>query len=263
MQNGTKPQRISRLDFDFLKTFHPQIVAGAAAPQFPNEYLTDKVGDKPDQNADGLPYGCTSYATSKIARILGIPNATVNSIEAITQSNKRGGYGILAAIDAARTQLGWFKWRYIIQAKGNLDWFAAHQLAQVSGIPEMRAISVGLPWFKSWEDAALRGIKLMPMPTADELAQVHSSPNSIGWHDATLDGWSQNFTEAPGTLLYRLQSWQGTIDYLYLDRAVMNVVFDLYGTVSVTGTNLDVLPAKVPLPDWFWSLWHSWLGYAY
>lgn len=263
MINGTKPQRIKRLDFDFLKTFHPEIIAGAATPQFPAEYLTDKAGDKPNQNTDGLPYACTSYTTAKLARILGVAYADRDDIETLTNSNAKGGYGVLAAIDMARTKLKWFNWRYVIQAKGNLDWFDAHRLAQVSGLPETRAISVGTPWFPSWERAALAGVRVMPMPTAQELAQIKSNPNSMGWHNYLLDGWSQNFTEAPGRLLYRLDSWQGLVDYLYLDRAVMNVVFDLYGTVSVTGTNMDVLPAKVPLPDWFWSLWHSWLGYSY
>lgn len=264
MINGTKPHRLKFWEFDYIKSFHPEIAMGTASyPQFPAEFLTDKTGWKPDQNADGLPFGCTSYATTKLARILGVTDATVDKIEALTQSNKKGGYGVIASMDMARTVLGWFKWRYIIQATGMLDFFDAHRLAQVSGLPEQRALTIGTPWFLSWEQAAQSGQKVMPMPTPTELQQAHSNPNSLSWHDWVADGWSQNFIEAPGKLLYRVGSHQGPIDYLYADRAVFNVVLNLYGTVSATGTNMDTLPAKISLPDWFWSLWHSWLGVSY
>lgn len=264
MRNGTKPHRLKLFEFDYIKSFHPEIYAGTALyPQFPAEFLTDKMGDKPNQNADGLPDACTSYTTAKLARILGVLSATVQAIESITNSNAKGGFGVIAAIDVGRTILKWFKWRYIIQATGILDFFDAHRLAQVSGLPEQRAVSIGTPWFASWEQVALTGIKIMPMPTQIELTQAHSNPNSLAWHNYLADGWSQNFPNCNGELLYRLDSWQGPIDYLYVNRATFNVVMDLYGTVSATGTNLDVLPAKVSLPDWFWSLWHSWLGFSY
>lgn len=266
MQNGTKPQRLKWKDRDYLKSFHPQLYAGTTtAPQFPAEFLTDKTNWLPDQDADGQPNGCTNYASTKLARILGIDAsiATPQKLEAVTHANANGGFGVLASIDAARTVLGWFKWRYIIQTTGSLDFFSTCQLAQVSGLPEQRGISMGSPWFKSWEDAVRAGIKILPMPSMEELAQAHSSPNSLPWHDYGGDGWSQNFTVAPGRLMYRIDSWQGNLDYLYMPREVMNVVFDLYGTVQVIPTNMDVLPARIPLPDWFWSLWHSWLGFSY
>lgn len=264
IKGGTKPHRIKWRERDYIKSFHPQIYAGTAVyPQFPAEFLTDKTGWLPNQNTDGLPFGCTSYATTKLALILGVATATVDAIEAITRSNALGGFGVIASIDAARTILKWFSWRYIIHTTGMLDFFDAHRLAQVSGLPEQRAISCGTPWFPSWETAALAGIKKMPMPTQAELLQAHKDPNSLGWHNWLWDGWSQNFPSYSGEVLARLDSWQGPIDYLYMDRATFNVVMDLWGTVSATGTNWDVLPARVPLPDWFWNLWHSWLGFSY
>lgn len=264
MVHGARPYRIKRKDRDYIKSFHPEIAFGTAAyPQFPAEFLTDKTGWLPDQNADGLPYACTSYATTKAARILGVVTATVDAIERLTNSNAKGGYGVVESIDVARKSLGWFKWRYIIQKTGSLDYFGAHQLAQVSGLPEQRPIPIGTPWPATWENAVLAGAKILPPLTAADIAQIHANPNSVGWHDWLWDGWSQNFPVAPGKLLARLDSWQGEKDYLYIDQAVFNQVMDLFGTVSVIPTNTDVLPAKVSLPDWFWSLWHSWLGYSY
>lgn len=262
---GTTPQRLWRKDRDYIKSFHPEIYAGTVEyPQFPAEFLTDKTGWLPSQNAEGKPNGCTDYSQTKLARILGNAMATVDQLEAVTHANALGGFGILASVDAARTILKWFSWRYIIQTTGMLDFFDASRLAQVSGLPEQRAISAGSPWFPSWEQACLSGIKVLPMPTAAELAQAHNNPNSLPWHNFVFDGWTQNLSGSNGQLVYRLESHQGpSVDYLGLTREVFNVVFDLYGTVEVVPTNMDVLPARIPLPDWFWSLWHSWLGFSY
>lgn len=265
MRSGTTPHRLRFFDRDYLRSFHPQLYAGtASAPQFPAEYLTDQTEWLPDQNAEGQPEGCTNYAQSKLARILGEVNATPAAAETITHANANGGMGILDSFDLIIDALGWFKWRYIIQTTGKLDYFDTCRLAQVSGLPERRALSMGSPWFSSWEESVCNGIKILPMPTAGELAEAHNDPNSLPWHDYVADGWSQNFTVSQGQLLYRIDSWQGDIDYLYMPREVMNVVFNLYGTVQVIPTNAFAPNvAGVPLPAWFASLFHSWFGISY
>lgn len=265
MVNGTKPTRLRMKDRDYIKSFHSQIYAGTAAyPQFPAEYLTDHTEWLPNQDTDGQPNGCTNYSSTKLARILGIVEATPQMLENVTHANALGGFGVLQSIDAARTVLKWFTWRYVIQTTGMLDFFDACRLAQVSGIPELRAISSGSPWFPSWENACLSGIKIMPMPTQDELNLVHTNPSALPWHNYVLDGWSQNFPVSPGQLLYRGDSWQGDIDYVYFPREVINVVFDLYGTVQVVPTNIGAPTiASVPIPAWFASLLHSWFGFSY
>lgn len=265
MINGTKPERLKWRDFDYIRSFHKEIAFGAAAyPTFPRGYLTDKTNWYPDQNAEGQPYGCTNYSSTKLAKILGVGYATPQTLEAVTHANAQGGYGVLASIDAARTVLGWFKWRYTIQAKGKLDYFDAFRLAQVSGIPEQRAISSGSMWFPSWENAVLSGHRVMPMPTDDELKQAKNAGGPFPWHDYVLDGWSDQFSVSPGTLLYRADSWQGDKDPIYFPREVINVVFDYYGTIAVTATSIKP-PAisSVSIPDWFWSLINSWLGFRY
>lgn len=242
-----------------------ELIKYTGSPQFPAEYLTDTTGWLPDQNRDGEPYGCTNYASTKLARILGFTTANPFILENVTHANENGGYGVLASIDAARKVLNWFSWRYTIQTTAGRDYFDTFRLAQVSGLPERRAISVGTPWPPSWEEAALNGVKILPMPTPQELAAIKKNPNAFSWHNYVADGWSQNFTVAPGQVLYRIESHQGpTIDYLYLTRPVLNVVMDLYGTIGVLGTDMDAPAiARVPLPDWFWSFVNSWLGLRY
>lgn len=269
MKNGTRPHRIKRADKDYLPSFHPELYKGTrslaqelqircGAPQFPAEFLTDNTGWKPSQNAEGQPFGCTNYATVKVARILGSTTANVIDLEAVTHANALGGFSALASLDAA-IGLGWLKGRFLIQSTGALDYFDTCRLAQVSGLPELRAISSTTPWFPSWEKAAQMGQKVMPMPTVEELAQIRANVNAFSWHDYVRDGWSQNFADAPGQLLYRLDSWQGPLDYLYVDRVTLNIVMDLYGTVDAVGTNQKPIAlTHMSLPDWFWSLWHSW-----
>lgn len=275
IRGGTKPNRLRLLDKDYIKSFHSELHAGSrtlqqeleikcGAPQFPVEYLTDKTGWLPDQNAEGQPEGCTNYAQTKLARILGVVEATPQMAEQVTHANANGGMGILDSFDLIISKLGWFKARYIIQATGGLSFFEASKLAQISGLPEQRAISTVSPWFSSWEKAAQSGINLMPMPTAAELLQAHTNPTSLPWHNYVCDGWSPNFPGYVGNTLYRLDSWQGPLDYLYLDQATINVVMDLYGTAQAVATNNEALsPTTISLPDWFWSLWHSWLGFQY
>lgn len=265
MINGTKPERLKWKDFDYIRSFHKEIAFGAAAyPIFPKEYLTDKTNWYPDQNAEGEPYGCTNYSSAKLARILGISYATPQALEAVTHANASNGYSVLASIDAARTVLKWFNWRYTIQAKGKLDYFDAFRLAQVSGIPEQRAISAGSPWPASWETAVLSGNRIMPMPTADELKNMKNGGGGMSWHNYVFDGFSDQFPIAPGKLLYRADSWQGDKDPIYFPREVINVVFDFYGTIAVTATSAKPPSiATVSLPDWFWSLVNSWLGARY
>jgi len=265
IQSGAKPQRLGRRDYDYIRSYHPQIYAGTVSyPKFPPEYLTDNTNWNPDQNREGQPFGCTNYASTMLARILGVASATVDAIEAITHANALGGYGVLQSIDAARKVLGWFQWRFVIQATGRLDYFDAFRLAQMSGLPEPRAISWGTPWFVSWEIDMLNGRKVMSMPTDKELADIKANPNSQTWHNSVLDGFSSRFEIAPNQLLYRDKSWQSTVGFIYFPREVINVVQNITSTIAVvtTGTPPPAIK-RIPLPDWFWSLWDSWLGWAY
>lgn len=275
MEHGTRPYRPKRKDYDFLPSYKDHIIKkfGSLTPQFPEEFLTDATGWLPDQNTGGQlpasassqPEGCTNYATVKAALILGVHDATVDKLEAITHANALGGFGVVESIDAARKSLKWFGWRFIIHSKQAGDWFNAFCLAQMSGLPEHRPIPWGTPWFKSWNEAILRGERILPMPTPAELQQAHTDPNSLPWHDHLLDGFSQKFDIKRGTLLYRDSSWQGSvIGYVYFTREVINVVHELSGTVAVVPTRSDLPPiiATISLPDWFWELLHSWMvGY--
>jgi hypothetical protein len=238
-----------------------------------------------------MPFGCTNYTHSEQATILhGVRLGILNPIELenLTHANARGGYGIRESLlactqpsDVHPERLGWIGGFYNIRASGILDFFDAFRLAQVSGLPEQRTISWGVPWFASWE-ATIRGQIMrreqngtytlisgqekhvvMPMPLEAELQAVRRDPGAFGWHDSLLDGWTQK----NGPLTYRDKSWQGAEigdgGYIYFPREVINVVMAIPGTVAYTATLLKpetIQTVDVTAVQWIVSLIRNLLG---
>lgn len=235
MKSGLKVPKLSHKDYDFIPSFG----GISSVPVFPPEYNTDNGLGMPDQNADGQPYGCTNYDTASLSTDLtGVPRDT-KTIEAVTHANASGGYNVRDSLDAGRG-LNWFKWYFNIQAYAPLDWFDTLRYAQLMGVPagELRSIAVGTPWFPSWEQHALAGLSIMPMPTPEELATVAVNPGAYPWHAHKLAGWKQ----IAGQTMFTDKSWQGRRvgdgGWLYFPREVINVVMSLKFTVAYTPTML-------------------------
>ncbi len=256
MQSGTGPTRQKHTDRDLNKSF-----GAAIPPSFPDEYFCDAELTMPDQNADGQPYGCTNYSQAELANDLTGKLHSPADLEAVTHANAKGGYDIRDSLDAAR-KLGWFTGYYNIRPIGALiDFFDSFRTAQLSvrGI-EKRSITFGTPWFSSWEVAAQRGEFRMPMPTDAELQAIRNSSSAFSWHDSKLDGW----TTRNGIVLYRDKSWQGKNvgenGFVAFDRATINVVMSIGGTVGYTATNLT--PKSIQTIDLsFVAFIVSWIRY--
>ncbi len=250
VKNGTRPTRQKHTDRDLFKSFGAVI-----PPSFPDEYLCDSGLTMLDQNADGEPYGCTNYSQADLATDLTGKIHNPADLEAVTHANAKGGYDIRDSLDAARKILKWFTGYYNIRASGILDFFDAFRLAQLSVKDvEKRSITFGTPWFPSWEIACNsidpstgKHYFIMPMPTDAELKAIRSSSNTFGWHDSKLDGW----TTRNGIVVYRDKSWQGTNigenGFIAFDRATINTVMSIKGTVGYTGTNL--IPTSIQTVD--------------
>jgi hypothetical protein len=244
IENGCAVPTLKHTDYDFHRSFGTV----GDLPTFPPEYNTDSGLGMPDQNADGQPYGCTNYSQASLATDLTGKRHDPEQLESLTHANQRGGYNIRDSLDAAR-KLGWFGWYFNIQAYAPLDAFDAMRYAQLVGFPEIRSITVGTPWFPSWETAALRREAVMPMPTFQELEAIRANPNAFGWHNHKLAGWKQ----VNGQPMFKDKSWQGTNvgdnGWLYFPRDVINVVMSLKWTVAYTPTML-ITPtfARISLP---------------
>ena len=62
IKNGLLKLKKDHRDYSFARTF------GAVVLQFPDEYSCDAGLTMPDQNLDGLPYGCTGYTQSELCQ---------------------------------------------------------------------------------------------------------------------------------------------------------------------------------------------------
>lgn len=248
MKNGARPTKQHHKDKDFHKSF------GSVLPsQFPSEYLCDAGLSMPNQEeldveftpaVPPMPFGCTNEASADLATDLTGKLYNPYQLENITHANAKGGYDIRLSLQAARDNLHWFKDFYNVQKQPILDWFDSLRLAQFVGAPEKRSLSIGTPWFPSWEKAAVAGIFVMPAPTNEELAAIAADDEAYSWHDSKLDGWCLE----NGTIVYRDKSWQGRNvgrgGFIAFDRATINTVMQIRGTVAFTSTNL-VAPESI------------------
>lgn len=264
--SGAKPTRIDHRDRDLHRSF------GNTAPSsFPIEFLVDPGITMPNQNmvnaafkppVPAMPYGCTNYGQSEMATILdgvkmGIKNPA--QLDAVTLANARHGIDIRESLLACTPhtyvrpeRLNWIGNFYNIRSSGIIDSFDAFRLAQVSGLPEQRAITWGTPWFPSWERAIFgivteangtytntgaKGQIVMPMPTGAELSAIRKDPRAFPWHNSMLDGW----TTREGKPVYRDKAWMGPDigegGYIYFPREVVNMVMTIPGSVAYTVTN--------------------------
>lgn len=263
IQHGTRPARIDHRDYDFFKN-HP--LGAAGAPVFVDEFFADAGLTMPNQNARDvefspptpyMPEGCTDFAQADLATDLTKRIHNPNDLEAVTGANAKGGTDIRTSLEAAR-KLGWFAAYYNIRASGALDYFDSFRLAQVIGLDagENRSISWGTPWFPSWENAANRGVAMMPMPTLAELAAVTANINAFPWHNSKLDGWTTKQGTIP--LSYRDKSWQGSDvgerGFILFPREVINMVMGISGTVAYTGSILSPVdnPARIDVSTLQW-----------
>lgn len=230
IKSGTGPNIQSHKDHDLHLSF------GNTAPfTFPEEFFTDSTADFPDQNRDGEPFGCTNYTQAELATDLtnGLVVFKPFDLEAVTHANQKGGLDIRESLSAAKN-LGWIKGYYVITQIPGLDMTDSLRTAQTACLPENRSISVGMPWFPSWEKDILAGKKVLSMPTDAELAVARKDPRALPWHNSKFGGWPK----LNGAVQYRDKSWQGTsIGYVYFPREVINTVMAIWGTVAYTGTN--------------------------
>lgn len=218
-------------------------------PVFPAEFNTDAgLFGNPSQSAEGQPFGCTNYSQSALSTDLTGTKRDPAQLEIVTRANARGGLSVRESLDIARKQ-GLFRWYYNIQAYAPLDQFDALRYAQLMGVnlKEFRSISLGWPWFDSWQNAIAKGQFVMPMPTPEEIVAITKSSDAFGWHNWECTGWKSVY----GSTVLKCKSWQGPGigegGVIYFPREVVNVVQSLKYSVAYTPTMLEA-PSKLRIP---------------
>lgn len=292
---GTGPTYNDHRDFDYLPSVHPLIYSGVQKPPiFPDTYITDADDGQPNQNIDdalfnpivsAMPFGCTNECTSQL--IFDASGGTVlirpDTIEAITHANKLGGYDVRRSLMTGVNDLHALGAIFNVYDTGPLDYFDTFRLAQLSGGIEKRSLSVGFPWFPSWESACFGTITtlnpdntysmaagpktgIMPMPFPAELANIKKNIRFYGWHNPKLGGW----VVINGVTYYRCKSWQGREcgdnGYIYFSREIINTVMELVGTVAFTGSRMGIgkpVTVSLTLIEKIASYMRNLIGYSY
>lgn len=247
IKQGTKPTKVSHKDYSH-RSF------GAIRVPFPPEYNTDAGLDMPDQNAQGLEFGCTDETQSQLTNDL-VQKEDTNpwQLEAITHANRLGGYDVRDALTWCLPpdplhpkRLGWITGFFNIEAIGQ-DMFDAVRTAMVSGATEKRSVSVGTKWFPVFENVDTTGILQMP----------NFSDSNYTWHNWKICGW-----KTINDQVYLIgKSWQGPQygdkGYCYFSRPLFNQLMAVKGSVAFTATKGVLPPISTISVTWLqWLL--SW-----
>lgn len=233
-QRGCLIPQLDHRDRDFLKSFG---FAGVK-PVFPDEYNTDAGLWVPNQNevnpefpnTPAQPFGCTNFVTADLSADLDGVLKDPAVIELITHANERGGYDIRESLLVAK-KLGWISGFYNIKAYAPLDYFDAIRYASMSGLPELRSVSIGTPWYPQWQISLMNGGVLMPRP-------LTLSPEGLPWHDWKIGGWKM-MNGSPVLKGKPLEGKNiGDGGWIYFDRSTINAVMNLKYTVAFTATHM-------------------------
>lgn len=244
MQQGARPTRVSKKDWDFHKSF------GTVSVAFPTEYFTDAGVWMPNQDigfpsvlpqVPPLPFGCTDYTQTDLAiDLVGSLIYSPETIEQVTNANANQGGDIRTSLLAA-VKLGWFTGFFNIQPH-QLDYFDSIRLAMVSGGGEKRSVSIGTPWYPVFEQVQGDGILQIPSNLKD--------PN-LTWHNWAIKGW-----KIIGDQPYLIgKSWQGPgygdKGFCYFSRPLINTLMNVPGSVAYTATKGVLPPITAISPAFF------------
>ena len=240
MKSGTKPVRKDHRTYSYHRTF------GAAVPVYIDYDLDAKFGF-PDQEADGLPNGCTGYTQSELCQDEDLrqykPRFTYDKTQNIegvfsgdatwetqgcdiTDSLKSTlVYGVQGLNEA--TDMEAFQFRrgayYDVLNSSGMDAFDSVIAAMQAS---KRSISVGTPWFPEWEKTLVGGV--LPMPV------YSGNPSDYPWHNSKICGVKL----IDGTPYLIDKSWQGSSfgdgGYVYFNRATFNGIMGIDGTCAFT-----------------------------
>lgn len=251
MKSGAKPNIISKKDYDFLNSHK---LGGIQTYVFQDSYNSDAGLLMQNQEATDMefnpvvpaqPNGCTNFAQSNDATDLDNTIHSPLTLENITHANAYGGYDIRSSLLAAKS-IGWITGFFNVTAQ-QLDMFDTIRLAQISGVPEKRSVSIGLPWYPIFQQTDSTGILKTP---------ASFSTLNMPWHNASVSGW----VTIQGVPYLKVKSWQGKNygdnGWCYMSRALCNSIFAVTGTVAYTSTK-GVLPPiqtiSASLLDWLLS----------
>lgn len=229
--HGLQPLKPDHRDYDYHRTF------GAVVPSiFPDSFSVDPGLTMPDQNADGYPEGCTSYAQTDLCtdtdHIIYKPPFTYKWT--LFMDNLKDGepcdmrtslkstivYGVLADGEFDDRQALSHRRGAYFNVQPSPDWFDGIRSTLISN---RRAVSVGTPWLLEWRYAPAGVIPVSFVITGHE-----------SWHNWVICGWKQ----VDGVPYLIGKTWQGRRygdnGLAYFSRETINAVMQIPGTGAFT-----------------------------
>ncbi len=224
MNHGCKPVRPDHRDLSHTRTF------GAITPEtFPDEWDTDCGLTCPDQNAMGMPNGCTGFTQSELCndedKCVYKPQFTYLKTQ---QMEGTAGQNVGCDIrDSLKSTVV-----YGVELSGETDEQAfAHRRGsyyQVEQAPDYfdgirsclikgRSVSIATPWYSNFSYPDLNGIVTAP---------ASWSTSGLPYHNFKVCGW----VTIAGTPYLKIKPWvgpqYGINGFSYFPREVVNQLLD-------------------------------------
>lgn len=240
MKSGTRPIRLDRRDYDFLRTKGYAKLAGVTS--FPTFYSVDAGLRVPDQNAEDpsfspptppMPWGCTNYAQCEICSDEDGVLYDPSYLEAITHANANQGADLRAVLNAVvkngmrdkngninRGHPAYFN----IRSAGAIDAFDAARLAILSTSSEKRGVTVGSPFWREWQEVGDSGI----------LARPDFDIDFASWHNWVIKGWRTIEDTCYATCQMLQGRHYGRRGFAFVTREVFNATMAVRGSAMFT-----------------------------
>lgn len=268
--HGTRPSRFDKRDFSLHRTF-PQF-GTTTPPVLPFEDYTYDIGVQlPDQNVELIPYGCTGETQTDIKtdqdRIPYDAEYTYRETCFMEGHAEDQGCDIRTSVKCLRdygarpngkpeteAQNHRSGFSFNVDKVAGRDWFDSFRIALRAN---KQGISVGTPWFPTWNYYAVEGV--LPSPSYGELKVINADASSFSWHNYALKGEIVKNDEP----MLRVKAWGGTHigdkGWLYMNRDCFNKAFDIYGTIGLVTAKVKPEDIKTIVPE-LWQLVYTYLN---
>lgn len=261
VQNGIQKTKRDHRDYSFHKTFGTTRFDVGSLPQ---EFNIDAGLWMPDQNAFGLPFGCTGFTQGDLIadQDKEIPNPAY-IYDATPPHDRSLGRSLRASFkvicdkdmlfpllnDPTKTLKPRPKY-FSVKPAGRIDWFDAVRIAIFVNQHEFRSVSVGSPWFSEWNNAG-SGTEVVKEPNGTYTLRVAPqgksgilpAPAKYTWgvigHNWKISGWKV----IDGVEYLIGKPWQGENfgdnGWVYVSREIFNKTMQVNGSSAFTVADDD------------------------
>lgn len=239
IQNGAKRTRVDKRDYSYHRTF-----SGIPTDLTLADFNLDAGLTMPDQNAEGLPFGCTGETqtdcltdlTKKVYKAKFTYDKTClmenhGTNEGCEIRNSMKSLRVFGAQEMTETtDLEATKHKggqtFSVDKKKGYDYFDSFRLALRN---EQKSISVGSPWPIEWARPQ-KGV-------LTALFVYDGHPDHYSWHNWKVCGETTILEDGVFRPVLIGKSWQGKNygegGFHSIGREAFNKAFDIYGTIGL------------------------------